>query len=361
MAGKPSWPPAGSAVAHRCAAGTAPENTVVGAEAALRQGAAVIEVDVQRTADDELVVFHDSRARRTTDIAEVLPDRADRLIGELTMAELRKLDAGSWFDRRYRGAAVPTLAEMLGAVAGRATLLIELKFPERYPGIVGQLVAELRRCVGAALRGPDVPVAVQVNDTVRLRRLHDRLPPQVPLCLMSGLKGLPPLAGFAELSDWVSCLIPLGRDLTAGYVERVHGYGLAVCPWTIDAPEAVTAMLELGADAVVTNYLPEVVPVLRGEPSPLARTPVRIESAEVAAERFVLRNVADQAVDLTGWSVRNQLMVRQFLPAGPLAPGAVLTLDSATDAYLDNYGENLALHDAADRVVDLHGYRISER
>jgi glycerophosphoryl diester phosphodiesterase len=346
-------------VAHRGAAGTAPENTVVGAEVALRQGAAVVEVDVQRTVDGELVVFHDSKALRTTDIGEVLPDRAGRLIGELAMAELRKLDAGSWFDRRYRGAGVPTLAEMLEAVAGRATLLVELKFPERYPGIVREVVAELRRCVGAGLRGPDVPVAVQVNDPVRLRRLRDRLPPQVPLCLMSGLKGLPALESLAELAGWVSCFIPLGRDLTVDYVERVHGYDMVVCPWTIDAPEAVTAMREVGADAVVTNYLPEVMPVLRGEPSPLPRTPVRVESADVAGERFVLRNVTDRAVDLAGWSVRNQLMVRQFLPAGPLAPGDALTLDSAAPRYLDNYGENLALHDDSDRVVDLYGYRLT--
>jgi len=358
MGGKVEWPPVGSCVAHRGAAGTAPENTVVGAATAIRQGATIIEIDVQRTADGELIVFHDSRLGRTTDIADVLPDRARRMIGEMTVPELRKLDAGGWFDERYRGASVPTLAEMLDAVSGKATLFIELKWPERYPGIIGQLVEELRRCVGDALSGPDTPVAIQLVETDLLRELRDGLPEQVPLCLMTGLVPPLPVEEFPRLADWISGYVPLGRELEPGYIDRVHEYGVRVCPWTIDAPEAVDAMLRLGADGVITNYLPEVIPVMRGEASPLPRRPVRIEAADPGSETFVLRNVGDAPVALSGWSVRNQLMVRQFLPDRTLAPGEPLALPSASANYLDNYGENLALHDPADGVVDLHAYRL---
>lgn len=355
MSGKPEWPRVGTCVAHRGACGTAPENTITACLAALEQGARTIEVDVQRCGDGELVVMHDSRLRRTTDIAQVLPDRADATINELTMAELRKLDAGGWFDERYRGEPVPTLAELLAAIDGRSTLFIELKWPERSPGIEQQLADELRRCLGARLDDTDhPPVAIQVVDVDRLRNLHELLP-TVPMCLMSGLTYMVEPDRFAALGDWVSAYTPLGRLLTAEHVTAAHEHGIRVLPWTIDAPEAVTAMRELGVDAVITNDVPFAQPILSGQPSRLPRTPVRIESASVADERTVLR--AESAVDLTGWSLRNHLLRRQPLPARKLAAGQTLEVASASRKFLDNYGDTLALYDADDVVVDLHLYR----
>ncbi len=360
MSGTVAWPPVGSCVAHRGACGSAPENTVAGCAEALRQGATIIEVDLQRSADGELVVVHDSTVRRTSDIATVLPDRADCKVGELTLAELRKLDAGSWFDPRFQGAGITTPAELLDLLAGRATLLIELKWPERNPGIERQLVEELQRCLGPAPGAADrdrPPVAVQVSDVRRLREFHRALPAAVPLCLMSGLVDPLPVDTFAELGEWVSCYIPLGRVVPPGYIEQVHAHGVRVCPWTIDAPDAVRSMRDMGADAVITNFVTLAGPVLRGEPDPLPGGPVRIESVSVPDERCVLRNVSDIAVELAGWSLRNQLMARQWLPAITLAAGASLEVVSGTDKFLDNYGDTLAVYDPGHTVVDLHFYR----
>lgn len=357
MSSKKAWPPVGTPVAHRGACGTHPENTLVACAEALRQGAEVIEVDVQRSADGELMVVHDSTVRRTSDIAEILPDRADCRIGELTLSELRKLDAGSWFDGRFRGAGIPTLAELLDLLAGRATLLIELKWPERSPGTEEHLVAELRRCLGSALDGPDTPVAVQVDSVPRLRQLRDALPPAVPMCLMTGLTDPLPLGDFDEFADWVSCYVPLGRVLPPGYIERVHAHGVRVCPWTVDAPEALATMRAEGVDAVVTNHIPVAGPALRGEPSPLPRSPLRIESVTVGDERAVLRNVGEEPVDLAGWSMRNQLSARQWLPATTLEPGGRVEIASEREKFLDNYGDTLAVLDDGHAVVDLHFYR----
>ncbi|BCJ27219.1 glycerophosphodiester phosphodiesterase family protein [Actinocatenispora sera] len=355
MSGKPEWPRVGTCVAHRGACGTAPENTIVACRTAIEQGARTIEVDVQRCGDGELVVMHDSKLRRTTDIAQVLPDRADATINELTVAELRKLDAGAWFDERYRGEPVPTLAELLAAIDGRSTLFIELKVPERSPGIEEQLAEELRRCLGDRL--DDIhhpPVAIQVVDADRLWQLHELLP-TVPMCLMSGLTYMLELDRFADLGDWVSAYTPLGRLLTAEHVTAAHEHGIRVLPWTIDAPEAVAAMRDLDVDAVITNNVPFVQPILSGQPSRLSRTPVRIESASAADERTVLR--AESPVDLTGWSLRNHLMRRQPLPARRLAAGDTLEVASASKKFLDNYGDTVGLYDADDIVVDLHLYR----
>ncbi|GAA4198845.1 glycerophosphodiester phosphodiesterase family protein [Actinocatenispora rupis] len=356
MSAKAPWPPVGTCVAHRGACGTTPENTVVGCVEAIRQGALAIEVDLQRTSDDELVIAHDSTMARTTDIAQVLPDRADTRLAELSLAELRKLDAGSWFDPRFAGATVPTLGELLDAIAGRATLLVEMKWPDRFPGIEAQLVTELRRCLGPALDRADLPpVALQATDPDLLRTLRDLVPPTVPLVLMTGVRPPLDLADFAGLGDWISAYVPLGRELPDGYVDAVHGHGVRVLPWTVDAPEGVAAMAALGADGVITNHLPYAAPVLRGDPSGLARTPVRVARASVPDEYTVL--TADADTDLGGWALRNQLMERQWLPDTTLAAGADLVMPAPDPAYLDNYGDTLTLYDPTGAVVDLHFYR----
>jgi glycerophosphoryl diester phosphodiesterase len=280
----------------------------------------------------------------------------DAPIAELTLAELRKLDAGSWFDPRYRGATVPTLGELLDALAGRATLLVEMKWPERFPGIEAQLVDELRRRLGPALDGADLPpVAVQSTDVERLRGFRGVLPPAVPLVLMTGVRPPLDLDEFAGLGDWISAYVPLGRELPDGYVDAVHSHGIRVLPWTVDAPEGVAVMRALGADGIITNHLPYAAPALRGEDSGLPRTPVRITTASVPEGRTVL--AADAETDLAGWSIRNQLMERQWLPAATLAAGAELVLPAPGEKFLDNYGDTLTLYDPDGAVVDLHFYR----
>lgn len=358
MADAVSWPPAGSAIAHRGAGGTAPENTVASCVEALRHGADIIEIDLQRTADGELVVTHDARMGRTSNIAETLPDRADRLVSELTLPELRKLDAGSWFGAAWHEATVPTLTEVLTAVDRQATLFVEIKWPERHPHIVSELIETLHRFFGSRLGGPDVPVAVQLADAGLLPQLREGLP-GVPLCVMTGLVDPLPTERLADLADLISGYVVLGRALEPGYAARVRDLGMQVLPWTIDAPEAVAAMRAEGIESVITNFQPQVAPLLSGEPSPLPRAPLRVASADPDTERYSVRNTADTPVELAGWFTRNHLMSAQPLPAGSLAPGEELTVEPERERYLDNYGETLALHAPDGAVVDLFGYRLA--
>ena len=105
------------AVAHRGGAGLAPENTLAAVHRALAGGADVVEIDVHRTRDGELVVLHDADVRRTTDAATALPGRESYAVADLTLADVRRLDAGSWKDARFAGERVPTLAEVVDVVA----------------------------------------------------------------------------------------------------------------------------------------------------------------------------------------------------------------------------------------------------
>src|SRR5689334_1368143 len=103
-------------VAHRGASSTEPENTLAAFEAAVRAGADVVEFDVRLTADGVPVVLHDASVDATTD--------GRGLVHTLSLAEVKRLDAGHG---RATRAEVPTLAEALGLLSGRAAVDVEIK------------------------------------------------------------------------------------------------------------------------------------------------------------------------------------------------------------------------------------------
>ncbi|MEK6606214.1 MAG: glycerophosphodiester phosphodiesterase family protein [Myxococcota bacterium] len=141
-----------------------PENTMPAFRYAVEEGGDGIEVDVRVTLDGAIVAMHDARTGRTTD------DAADRPVSELTLAEIKALDAGSWFDARYAGTEVPTLDEIAAAFPPDVLLLLDLKGEGIGPAVVDAVerlgIAErslvssfdeaLLASVHAAL--PDVPV-----------------------------------------------------------------------------------------------------------------------------------------------------------------------------------------------------------
>ncbi|MEU6412180.1 glycerophosphodiester phosphodiesterase family protein [Microbispora sp. NPDC046933] len=241
-------------VAHRGASAYAPENTVAAFELARDQGADMVELDVQETRDHHLVLMHDTTLGRTTDAEEVFPGRAPWRVGDLTLAEIRKLDAGSWFSRRYAGEPVPTLGKVLRAMRGSGLgLLLEIKDPRLYPGIEARAAEEIGR--DPAWRGR---IVVQSFDWDSMRRFH-RLVPRVPI----GLLGTPQAADLPGLARFADQINPPYAGVTAEYVRRVHRLRMKVLAWTVDAPTAVRRLIGAGVDGVITNR-PDVVRELAG-------------------------------------------------------------------------------------------------
>src|SRR4029078_4804694 len=105
--------------AHRAASARAPENTLPALQAALEAGAHVAEIDVRLTRDGKLVLMHDSEVDRTTD--------GSGPVKAMSLTELKKLDAGRWFDRKYTGIQVPTLDEVLTWRRGAPGLPLHLE------------------------------------------------------------------------------------------------------------------------------------------------------------------------------------------------------------------------------------------
>lgn len=118
-------------VGHRGNVKFAPENTLPAFEAAIEHGADLLEIDVRETKDGVLVIMHDDTVDRTTD--------GSGLVADLTLAEIKQLDAGSWFDPKFKGTTVPTLREALRAMRGKALPDIDFK-----AGTPGKLVEMLR-------------------------------------------------------------------------------------------------------------------------------------------------------------------------------------------------------------------------
>ena len=128
-------------VAHRGASAYAPEHTLASYRLALEQRADYVEQDLAVTKDLVLVCLHDESLERTTNVEELFPDRAvvDPATGskqwlavDFTLAEIKRLDAGAWFDARFAGERIPTWEEAVAAVGTAAGLYPELKTPALY-------------------------------------------------------------------------------------------------------------------------------------------------------------------------------------------------------------------------------------
>ena len=134
-------------IAHRGASGYAPEHTAAAYKLAIEQKADFIEPDLAVTKDNVLICLHDDTLERTTNVAEVFPDRASAataatestrrpgkhwLANDFTLAEIKRLDAGKWFNPKFAGEKILTFEEMIALVRGHGGIYPELKSPPLY-------------------------------------------------------------------------------------------------------------------------------------------------------------------------------------------------------------------------------------
>lgn len=221
--------------AHRGASGHAPENTLAALELAARLGADMAEIDVQQTADSQLVVFHDDTLERTSDGTGVLTAH--------TLAELRTLDAGRWFGPHHAGQKIPTLVEALALARGRLALNIELKATGNMDGLLDRV----RAAIG------DQDAADHCVVTSFDHRLIDELAasqPDFAVGYICGGGGLP--AGtFRAKVDLLSLEKSLARPAE---IEFALAAGQAVHAWTVNETAAMKMLLDHGVGGVITNY-----------------------------------------------------------------------------------------------------------
>jgi glycerophosphoryl diester phosphodiesterase len=243
------WPP--MKIGHRGASGEAPENTMASFELAWRQGVNGIEFDVQLSSDDVPMVIHDARLLRTTS--------GSGWVWEHRASVLRRLDAGSWFNRRYRlrareryaGARIPLLAEVLEwAKARECRVFVEIK--DYRPGAAAKVLEAIERAGVWRL------VQVISFDLPALQQVRD-LNGQVRLGLDFSGRLLPIRRALALGAD---ALLPHWAIATRRLIRRAHDEGLQVIPWTVNYPIHMRRKILEGVDGLITNYPARLTAVL---------------------------------------------------------------------------------------------------
>lgn len=230
-------------VAHRGASGYAPENTLAAFDKAVDMKADYIEIDVQQSKDNELVVIHDTTVDRTTDGTGKVKD--------LTFEQLRALDAGSFKGEQFKGEKIPSFDEVLDRYHGKIGILIELKAPELYPGIEENVAKELKE---RHLDRPQNEKIIIQSFNFESMKKTDALLPKVPIGVLTSSKAHATEQSLKEFSAYADYFNPSYGIVTKDMVEQVHSLGMKISSWTVRSQEAADFLLDMDVDAIITDY-----------------------------------------------------------------------------------------------------------
>lgn len=233
--------------AHRGASKVAPENTLPAFEKAAELGADGVELDVQRTADGQLVVCHDEQIDRTSN--------GHGYLAEYSLDELRGFDFANHMTG-FGKVLIPSLGEVLDLLEKTSlTVNIELKNSViGYPGMESQVAELVHRA------GWDRRVLYSSFNHRSMRAMADR---GYPTGLLYETVMWKPQEYASRLG--ATALHPAGTvvRLNPNCVRKAHGRGLSVNVWTIDQPDQIKGLVRMGVDAIISN-VPDVASKLRG-------------------------------------------------------------------------------------------------
>jgi glycerophosphoryl diester phosphodiesterase len=227
-------------IAHRGASVAAPPNTLAAFEKAIELRADGVEFDVQLSADGVPVVIHDFTVDATTD--------GSGRVADLTLAQLKQLDAGSCFDPAFTGERIPSLEEVVRAVGNRLLLNIELKTTSlRDSGLEQAVIAQVEQ------HGLGDSVLLSSFNPFSLRRAK-KIAPHIPV----GLLYAPDLP-LPLRRAWLASLVPhearhpAHSMVDAHYMAWARRRGYRVHAWTVDDAGEMRRLIVLGVDGIITD------------------------------------------------------------------------------------------------------------
>ncbi len=244
-------------IAHRGAALHAPENTMASIRRAIADGTDYIEIDVQETADGEVVVFHDSDFMKTAG--------NPLTIWDARRSDVDGIDIGSWFDPSYAGERVPLLEDVLLAAKGHARVNIELKYYGRDEDLERRVV-EIVESTG--MTDQIVIMSLKYDKVQKIRSMR----PDWTYGLLTTVNLGDPTAFDVDF------LAVNAAAATRGFVRRAHARSRDVYVWTVNDPYAMSAMMSRGVDGIITDdpALARKVLEIRSELDPVQRLLVGI-------------------------------------------------------------------------------------
>jgi glycerophosphoryl diester phosphodiesterase len=237
-------------IAHRGHSIEVPENTLEAYRRAIELGAEMIECDVNMTRDGELVMIHDWTLDRTTN--------GSGRVEELTLDEVRALDAGSSFDPTYAGVRVPTTAETLDLAREAGILMcfeVKGETPAHYRRVADALVDLFvaKDALGWAFMSSydHEALAVAKAKVPELLLAPERLPDDVPPDPAEAIRQATALGAPVLQNHW--------RFLTPELVAGLHGRGIALWSWPTTEEEGIVASLDAGVDGVMGDDVAAMV------------------------------------------------------------------------------------------------------
>jgi glycerophosphoryl diester phosphodiesterase len=218
----------------------APENTLAAFENAVQLGVDMLEIDVHATRDGQVVVLHDTTLDRTTD--------GTGIVAELSSAEVRQADAGSWFAADYTGERVPLLEEVLDLARHRALVLIEIK-----ADFITERILQIIATVAATEH-----VVLQSFNPATVERVK-LLAPGLPTALLIGQ--LPTTPSRVHARRLVQQVLQVGANalaswhatLTPPFLEEMRKRGVAVWAWTVDEDIVMRDLAMMGVQGIITS------------------------------------------------------------------------------------------------------------
>ena len=225
---------------HRGAPEAAPENTISAFQAAVSQGAHGVELDVMFSSDGEIVVIHDYTLDKTTDGSGPVKD--------YSLAELKRLDAGSRFSEEFSGEPIPTLQEVIDALDSSVFLNIEIK--SETPATDGLEKAVAHTVAQNNLYDRVIVSSFNPISLIRVKMADKRID--------VGLIYAPDLANYLSEGWFVPILRPEALHprfdmVDEDYMEWARKKGFQVSVWTVNETEDMKRMLDLGVDSIITD------------------------------------------------------------------------------------------------------------
>jgi glycerophosphoryl diester phosphodiesterase len=227
--------------AHRGSSLAAPENTMSAVRLAIEQGADFAEIDVQETADGEIVLLHDDDLMRIASL--------NKRISELSFEEVQELDAGSWFSREYAGERIPRLLDIIELARGKIKLNIELKGTQKPSRVTQRVVAMVRQ---QDFLGQCVITSLDREALREAKKLEERLEVGQIVSVSVG--------NITRLD--VDFLSVSAKNVNQQLIRAAGRSGKQIHVWTVNKASQMSTMINLGVDNIITDDPPVLVNLL---------------------------------------------------------------------------------------------------
>jgi glycerophosphoryl diester phosphodiesterase len=230
-------------IAHRGASAYYPENTVPSFEGAIAMGADMIELDVQLTSDKEVVVFHDEKISRCTNGRGKIADHS--------LAKLKKLDAGSWFDKKFQNTRIPTLAEVLGVCKNKIAVNVEIKTEAVSKMFFGGIEEKSLKIVErSGMNGHVVFSSFDPRAIMHLKQIDDRATVAVLFERKHYGSKLPSDIIESVGADAFNCS---GSEFNQKWLANVKLKNIPVNIYTVNDTKNMKRFINMGVSGIFTN------------------------------------------------------------------------------------------------------------